>query len=93
METIVKVIIGLVVLFILWRILKSKRDKRRCFSNSEKKEILQRQNYTCATCPDTDWRLFEFHHKVAWADNGKTNVDNGVALCAKCHGKITRNYS
>ena len=77
---------------VLYYIFKPKRDSQRYFSDSDKKEILKRQDYTCATCNDKDWRLFEFHHKQKWADNGRTNVDNGVGLCAKCHMKITRNY-
>ncbi len=92
MELIVEIVIGIIIFIILYYLFKPRRDIQRCFLESDKKEILKRQSYTCATCSDTDWRLFEFHHKQRWADNGKTNVENGVALCGKCHNKITKNY-
>lgn len=80
-------------LFFLKWLFRPRRDKQRCFSREQKDEILKRQNYICATCDDKDWKLFEYHHKINWADNGRTDVENGVALCSKCHTKITRNYS
>ena len=92
MEFIYKLIIGIIVFFFLYYLLKPRRDSQRCFSESDKKEILKRQNYTCATCQDTDWRLFEAHHRLAWAENGKTNIENGILLCPKCHRKLTRSY-
>lgn len=84
------IIIGFIIL--LWLLFRKKKEEPRTFSDYQKKEILKRQGYTCATCPDNDWRLFEFHHKKAYAEGGETSINNGCALCSKCHTKITRNY-
>ncbi|MCD1293524.1 hypothetical protein CUJ83_00750 [Methanocella sp. CWC-04] len=63
-----------------------KRDKRRAFTQSQKKEILHQQNYKCAKChKQLDLRTVEFDHIKAWSDNGKTTIKNGAALCANCH--------
>ena len=62
------------------------RDKRRCFTQSQKNEILYQQNNKCAMCGRRlDPRTTEFDHEKAWADRGRTITQNGRALHAECH--------
>ncbi len=95
MSFLVVVIILIIVWFLLRRLFgkaRQQEQRRRLFNDAEKKEILSRQGYACATCQNTEWRLFEFHHKKLFSDGGETTVENGVALCPVCHTKITKNY-
>lgn len=65
---------------------KPKRDSRRAFSRTQKKEILSKQNNKCARChKKLDPRAIHFHHKKPWSSGGKTTVANGKAVCADCH--------
>ena len=67
-----------------------KKDTRRAFSPTQKKEALARQKYKCARCrEELDPRATHFHHKVSWASGGRTITKNEVALCSKCHDIIT----
>ena len=69
---------------------KSNRDSRRRFTVTQQKEILHRQKYLCDKCGDKlDLRATEFDHIAPWADEGKTIVSNGRALCSNCHRKIS----
>lgn len=63
-----------------------RRDSRRSFSPTQKKEILYQQDYKCAKChKKLDPRATHYHHKKPWAFGGRTKVVNGRALCADCH--------
>jgi hypothetical protein len=63
-----------------------KRDTRRSFSQSQKKEILYQQDNKCAKChKKLDPRATHFHHAKPWSSGGRTKVINGRALCASCH--------
>lgn len=68
---------------------KSKRDSRRTFTATQKKEILYQQNGKCADAhcghKILDPRAIHFHHGKAWAYGGRTIVANGRALCPECH--------
>lgn len=67
-----------------------KKDSRRAFSPTQKKEILYQQDSKCARCHEKlDPRAIEFDHKKPWASGGRTKVVNGRAICANCHKKIT----
>lgn len=69
---------------------KPKRDSRRSFTQTQKHEILKKQNYKCAKCGDKlDLISTHFHHKKPWAEGGRTVVSNGLALCTKCHSGAT----
>ena len=92
MEFIYKLIIGILIFVVLYHLLKPRRDSQRCLSDSDRKELLKKQNYICATCDDKDWRLFEAHHKKKWAENGRTNIENCILVCPKCHRKLNRDY-
>lgn len=64
-----------------------RRDPRRLFSPSERTQIAARQHHLCSVCegdlPDT----YHVHHIVPWADGGRTEPDNGTAVCPSCHQK------
>jgi len=72
-----------------WILGEPKRDSRRAFTQTQKKEILVRQNYRCARCHKRlDLRATHFHHVKPYALGGKTKTVNAVALCSECHDKI-----
>ena len=61
-------------------------DPKRNFTEEEKIAILRRQNYKCAICGvDLRGKPYHVHHIIPWSEGGKTTVDNGQALCTKCH--------
>lgn len=69
---------------------QTKKDSRRSFSPTQKKEILYQQDGKCARChKKLDPRATHFHHEKAWASGGRTKVVNGRALCADCHEIIS----
>ncbi|MEM0358160.1 MAG: HNH endonuclease [Candidatus Bathyarchaeia archaeon] len=57
-----------------WILEEPKRDSRRAFTETQKKEILVRATHV--------------HHVKPWASGGKTRTVNGVALCSECHDKV-----
>jgi 5-methylcytosine-specific restriction endonuclease McrA len=65
---------------------KPKRDSRRSFSRTQKKEILHQQDNKCGKCHrKLDPRAIHFHHKKPWSSGGRTITTNGRALCPSCH--------
>jgi len=69
---------------------QDRRDIRRPFSQTQRKEILSQQNGKCARCHEKlDPRTTRFHHGKPWASGGRTIVANGRALCANCHEIVT----
>ena len=49
--------------------------------------MYERDNYTCQCCGCTESNSFNAHHlnSYDWCIDGRTNVDNGVTICKKCH--------
>ena len=39
-------------------------------------------------CSFRDYRGAEYHHKVRYIDGGKSELDNIMVLCKKCHDRI-----
>jgi nitrate/TMAO reductase-like tetraheme cytochrome c subunit len=69
---------------------ETKKDTRRSFTSTQKKEILYQQDNKCARChKKLDPRATHFHHAKPWASGGRTIVVNGRALCADCHEIIS----
>jgi len=68
--------------------IQPKKKQRKDFSESVKRETLQRQNYRCNSC-----LLFtqypEYHHKDRNPENN--NSSNCEMLCPLCHAKKNRN--
>jgi 5-methylcytosine-specific restriction endonuclease McrA len=69
-----------------------KKDTRRSFTSTQKKEILYQQDNKCARChKKLDPRATQFDHKKPWASGGRTIKENGRALCSECHDIVTHN--
>jgi len=67
-----------------------KKDSRRAFTQTQKKEILYQQDNKCARChKKLDPRAIQFDHAKPWASGGRTITQNGRALCGECHDIIT----
>jgi hypothetical protein len=53
-----------------------------------RKEILERDNYTCQCCEKSTDVKFQVHHKVPWRLTHNDGKENLVTLCMSCHTKI-----
>ena len=62
-----------------------RRDPRRLFSQSQRTHIADRQHHVCAECREDLPEVFHVHHVVPWSEGGRTDIDNGVAVCVNCH--------
>jgi len=68
---------------------ENKRDGRRKFTQTQRKEILYQQNNKCSRCHKMlDPRDIHYHHEKPWASGGRTITTNGRALCGSCHNII-----
>lgn len=65
----------------------SKRSKWCEFSTKERKEIYKRDNNRCIICNGT-FGLGIAHVFASRAHGGKGCKENGVLLCANCHGML-----
>lgn len=74
------------------------RDPRRNFTKEQQAEMLLRQKFRCADCgrhfdrlqPGRGkgrWKGYPpaYHHVEHHEHGGRTEIDNGVALCRHCH--------
>jgi 5-methylcytosine-specific restriction endonuclease McrA len=72
------------------RIINSgKTGTKRSVSETKKKFVASRQNWTCEDCKTQLSAWFEVDHIVRLDHGGSNHVDNLVALCRECHGKKT----
>ncbi len=55
----------------------------------QRKAVLARQGDECAApgCHNTH---LEIHHVIWWSSGGKTNLDNLIGLCSRCHHLLHR---
>lgn len=55
--------------------------------NTWRRNVYERDNYTCQCCKDDKGGNLNAHHLDGynWAVDKRTEVDNGVTLCDKCH--------
>ena len=52
---------------------ETERDTRRCFSPTQRKELLYQQNNKCARChKPLDPRAIQYDHTKPWASGGRT---------------------
>lgn len=68
---------------------ESGRDRNTTEYKNWRKQVYERDNYTCQKCNIRGTKL-NAHHIKQWHDNInlRFNVDNGITLCEKCHKKI-----
>ena len=61
----------------------------RLINRAQEKALLTRWNYRCAVpgCDHTRW--IQFHHILAWASGGTTDLDNLIPLCTLHHTMIS----
>ena len=71
------------------------RERRR---NGEQKQwredVYERDNYTCQCCGDNKGGNLNAHHLNGhhWDKEHRTDVDNGICLCSKCHKEYHKLY-
>lgn len=67
---------------------EERRDGRRAFNQTQRKEILYQQDNKCARSEchkKLDPRDIRYHHEKPWASGGRTITINGRAVCGSCH--------
>lgn len=59
-----------------------------------RKQVFERDNYTCNCCGYSKGRILEAHHLDGWNVNidARYEVSNGVTLCKKCHVEFHNTY-
>ena len=62
---------------------------KRSVSETKKKYVAARQNWTCAECGTMLTAWFEVDHVKRLEHGGSNDASNLVALCRECHGKKT----
>lgn len=66
-------------------------DENRLFTDKQKLKIYDRDDGRCQKCSTVlKYRNnnTQYHHKDRYIDGGKTEVENGILVCVKCHLKI-----
>lgn len=66
-----------------------KTGTKRSVSETKKKFVASKQNWSCKDCNNQLSAWFEVDHVVRLEHGGSNHVDNLVALCRECHGKKT----
>ena len=59
-----------------------------------RKEVFERDNYTCQCCGDNKGHNLNAHHIYGYTEykDLRTDVDNGVTLCEDCHKRYHKQY-
>lgn len=61
-------------------------DKRRNFTDEERKYIYIRDKGICQKCrKKVDWDSYHADHKLCYHKGGKTTIANGQVMCSKCN--------
>lgn len=57
-------------------------------------EVFKRDNYTCKCCGTTKSGVFNAHHIYDYKnfEEYRTDIDNGITLCTKCHKLFHKEY-
>lgn len=65
------------------------KDEKRQISEEEKIACFNK-NPNCERChkPFKDYKEPEYHHKLMHSEGGKTEIENTMVLCVKCHDEI-----
>jgi len=64
-------------------------DEKRQISDEEKIAAFEKKD-NCELCGESfkDYKEPEYHHKKRYVDGGKSELDNIMVLCEKCHTRI-----
>ncbi len=65
--------------------------KSRTWTTAQRRAIIVRDGGHCRW-PGCRRTHVDVHHRLPWDDGGGTDVDNGIALCARHHTAIHRNF-
>ena len=70
------------------------RDRRTFEYTNWRKEVFERDNYTCQKCGKHGGVLLNAHHIQNWKDNPQERykVENGITFCESCHQKFHSKY-
>lgn len=62
--------------------------------NQWRKNVMQRDNFTCQLCGDSKGGNLHAHHLDGynWAKAKRTEIDNGITLCSTCHTGFHKRY-
>ena len=74
---------------------EEERIKKRHYEEYDiwRKLVFERDNYTCQCCKkDTHNNVAHHLDGYNWCENKRTDIDNGVTLCNKCHKKFHSIY-
>lgn len=79
-------------------ITKGRKERNQKKYRNWRKEIFERDKYTCQTCKARNFKgrrktvYLEVHHKIPWVINKKLRfeINNGLTLCKNCHYKIKK---
>ena len=65
--------------------------KKRGNNKKFRKQVLQRDNYTCVDCGEA-YPEYNLHadHVIPLSDGGCNNISNGATRCIDCHNKKTQ---
>ncbi|QDO42920.1 endonuclease [Streptomyces sp. RLB3-17] len=60
-------------------------DPRRFFSSSQRQRLYENAEGRCQRCLEPLNEGWHADHRIPWADGGRTEVENGQALCNPCN--------
>ena len=77
-------------------ITQEEREQERSYSEYKdwRKEVYERDNYTCQCCGDNKGHNLNAHHIYGYTEHKdlRTDVDNAVTLCEDCHKRYHKQY-
>jgi len=60
-------------------------DPQRTFNEKQREQLYLETSGFCARCDSPLQLIWNAHHIVHWIAGGKTETNNGMALCQQCH--------
>ena len=81
-----------------WRHDLTEEDREGIRNSTEneyfRKDVYERDNYTCQICEDSTGGNLNAHHLNSWnwAKEERLNLDNAITLCEECHKLFHSKY-